>query len=250
MPRISVKACIVAATLAAVSLAGCRGTAAPSAASVAAASAGSASVSTDSPGPSESDAASPISSTGTGSAIEGGIVPSTVATGTPGGWPLACTSADTNGVIAGPAADALVTIDEIAAAVGLPIASTAAGQNSGVGSFDGYESCIYNFTAPSGNEGRLEVNLVVGQYNGKSAAAQFAETKASAPLRDRSCDGCDYVFSPLPSVGGAQVIKGIDTAGDESVIALLGDVYVELVQSNLTETRMVNLVKLILSKAQ
>jgi hypothetical protein len=224
--RVALSAVVIAA--ATVALAGCGHGAPPSAAA-------------------PPSATTPASAT----ALPSAAAPSQAASGKP--FPLACASVDTSGSqasLAPASATAPVTLDEIGTSVGFPVASAMPDTNSAI-SFQGYESCRYQFTTPAGGA-QLDVGLVIGAnpLDGKSATAEFAATKATGlPLPDRSgsCDGCGYTFTALPGVG-TSAIHGTDLAQDDTVVAVHADVYVEITSIDLKESRLVSLARLVLSK--
>jgi hypothetical protein len=160
---------------------------------------------------------------------------------------------DTSGsqaTVAPSSATSPVTLDDISTAVGFPVDSAMPDTNSAI-SFQGYESCRYQFTTPAGGA-QLDVDLVIGAnpLDGKSAAAEFAATKATGlPLPDRSgsCDGCGYTFTALAGVG-TSAIHGTDLAQDDTVVAVNPDVYVEITSIDLKESRLVRLARLVLSQ--
>ena len=222
-------------TAATVGLAGCRDGASPSDAATR-------------PPPPATTASSARSSV---TASPSAAAPSRAASGKP--VPLACASVDTSGsqaTLAPASATAPVTLDDIGTAVGFPVDSAMPDTNSAI-SFQGYESCRYQFTTPAGGA-QLDVDLVIGAnpLDGKSAAAEFAATQATGlPLPDRSgsCDGCGYTFTALAGVG-TSAIHGTDLARDDTVVAVSPDVYVEITSIDLKESRLVRLARLVLSK--
>ncbi len=143
-----------------------------------------------------------------------------------------------------------VTLDDIGSAVGFPVASAMPDSNSAI-AFQGYEGCRYQFTTPAGGA-LLDVGLVVGTnpLDGESATAEFTATKATGlPMSDRSsnCDGCGYTFTALSGVG-TSAIQGTDTTQDDTVVAVGVDVYVEISSTDLKESRLVSLARLVLTK--
>lgn len=168
-------------------------------------------------------------------------------------FPLACASVDTSGSQASlvPAsATSPVTLDDIGTSVGFPVASAMPDTNSAI-AFHGYESCRYQFTTPAGGA-QLDVGLVVGSnpLDGKSAAAEFTATKATGlPMPDRSgnCDGCGYTFTALSGVG-ASALRGTDATQDDTVVAVGAGVYVEVTSTDLKESRLVRLARLVLTR--
>ena len=71
-------------------------------------------------------------------------------------------------ITAAPSATAPVTLDDISTAAGCPVDSGMPDTNSAI-SFQGYESCRYQFTTPAGGA-QLDVDLVIGAnpLDGKS----------------------------------------------------------------------------------
>jgi hypothetical protein len=179
------------------------------------------------------------------------VASSQAAAGKP--FPLACASVDTSGSqasLAPASATSPVTLDDIGASVGFPVASAMPDSNSAI-AFQGYESCRYQFTTLAGGA-QLDVGLVVGTNprDGKSAAAEFTATKATGlPMPDRSsnCDGCGYTFTALSGVG-TSALRGTDAIQDDTVVAVGAGVYVEVSSTDLRESRLVRLARLVLAK--
>ncbi len=177
--------------------------------------------------------------------------PSQAASGKP--FPLACASVDTSGSqasLAPASATSPVSLDDIGASVGFPVASAMPDTNSAI-AFQGYESCRDQVTTPAGGA-QLDVGLVVGTnpLDGKSATAEFTATKATGlPMADRSsnCDGCGYTFTALSGVG-TSALQGTDATQDDTVVAVGADVYVEISSTDLRESRLVSLARLVLIK--
>jgi hypothetical protein len=94
---------------------------------------------------------------------------------------------------------------------------------------------------------------VVGKNptDGKSAADELAATRSTRlPLSNRPYTGdCAYDLASLPGVGDT-AFKATQAGGEEVVVALHGDVYLEVGPGNLKEERMVSLAQLIFSKVQ
>lgn len=198
-------------------------------------------------------AAAPPSATtpAAATALSSVAAPSQAASGQP--FPLACASVDTSGSqasLAPASATSPVTLDDIGTSVGFPVASAMPDTNSAV-AFQGYEGCRYQFTTPAGGA-LLDVDLVIGvnPLDGKTATAEFTTTKATRlPMSDRggSCDGCGYIFTALPGVG-MSAIQGTDATRDDTVVAVGADAYVEISSTDLKESRLVGLARLILVK--
>ena len=173
---------------------------------------------------------------------------STEPTGTP--FPIACGTAVTVGDPSSVPAGAVISLRQIGTAVGFTVTRAMPVPNSAVGSFRGYEGCDYQFDTPAGGGG-LQIHLVLGTdpVTGKSAAADFADVRTNhRPLSEVACtgSGCPYQLTPAAGLGDA-ALTGKDTTGFLALIILQGNRYLEVSHSDLKQSRMQQLARLILN---
>lgn len=163
-------------------------------------------------------------------------------------FPVACTSVSAQGGFVSPG-PAQVSLDQIGSAVGFKVETAMPDTQSALG-FHGYEGCRYSFTTPSGG-GQLDVSVVIGTdpttMNDESAAHEFADTKAqSMPRSQRSCTGdCGWAVARTPGIGDAALT--LTQSGESVVVALKGDVYVEIGPGDFKVERELALAKLLIS---
>jgi hypothetical protein len=117
--------------------------------------------------------------------------------------------------------------------------------------FHGYESCRYQFTTPSGGA-QLDVSVVIGTdpttMSNQSAAQDLADTKAQKmPRSERGCTGdCTWKVAATPGIGDeAYTLTEMD--GTTVVVALRGDMYVEIGPGDLKLERELSLARVIFS---
>ena len=163
-------------------------------------------------------------------------------------FPVACTSVSSQGTFVTPG-PGQVTLDQISSAVGFKVNTSMPDTQSALG-FHGYEGCRYTFTTPSGG-GQLDVSVVIGTdpstMNNESAAQEFGDTKAkSMPRSQRSCTGdCAWTVAPTSGIGDAALT--LTQSGESVVVALKGDVYVEVGPGDFKVERELALAKLLIS---
>lgn len=163
-------------------------------------------------------------------------------------FPVACTSVNTQGGFVSPGT-AQVSLDQIGSAVGFTVDTAMPDTQSALG-FHGYEGCRYSFTTPSGG-GQLDVSVVIGTdpttMNNESAAKEFADTKAdSMPRSQRDCTGdCGWSVAQTQGIGDSALT--LTQSGESVVVALKGDVYVEVGPGDFKVERELALAKLLIS---
>lgn len=163
-------------------------------------------------------------------------------------FPVACTSVSAQGTFVAPG-PGQVSLDQISSAVGFKVDTAMPDTQSALG-FHGYEGCRYSFTTPSGG-GQLDVSVVIGTdpttMTNESAAQEFADTKAKQlPRSERSCTGdCTWTVSPTPGIGDSALI--LTQSGDSVVVALKGDVYIEVGPGDFKVERELALARLLIS---
>ncbi|HEU5425467.1 MAG TPA: hypothetical protein VFU74_01265 [Actinocrinis sp.] len=163
-------------------------------------------------------------------------------------FPVACTSVSSQGSFV-PPGPSQVSLDQISSAVGFKVNTSMPDTQSALG-FRGYESCRYTFTTPSGGA-QLDVSVVIGTdpttMDNVSAAQDFGDTKAkSMPRSQRSCTGdCAWTVSPTSGVGDQALT--LTQSGDSVVVALKGEVYIEVGPGDLKVERELALAKLLIS---
>lgn len=161
--------------------------------------------------------------------------------------PIACIPATSAGTFPSPPPGTLVTIDQIARAVGYPVRDAELDAPSTT-IFGGFESCQYTFTV-SGLTRTENVTIVEGTnpLDGKSSTDEFADTeRLEVPLSDRNCtaNSCSFHFLTFAGLGEAAV-KGASSEG-EVIATRQGSVYLEVGPGDLNQTAMVNLAEMIL----
>lgn len=162
--------------------------------------------------------------------------------------PLACANPSRKGVFPVPPPGTLVTIGDVAQAVGYRVVAAASSSTSAT--FSGYEFCRYTFDAPSTYAPETVV-LVVGSNpaDGLTAQEEFDTTERTQnPLSARPCDvaGCGgYGFVSYPGLG-EEALKG-SNQGQEVLAVRNGDAYVEVGPGTLSPTQIFNLAELIIS---
>ena len=163
-------------------------------------------------------------------------------------FPVACTSVSSQGTFVTPG-PGQVTLDQISSAVGFKVDTSMPDTQSALG-FHGYEGCRYTFTTPSGG-GQLDVSVVIGTdpttMNNETAAQEFGDTKAkSMPRSQRSCTGdCTWSVSPTSGIGDSALT--LTQSGESVVVALKGDVYIEVGPGDFKVERELALAKLLIS---
>ncbi|MGH2719961.1 MAG: hypothetical protein ACRDJU_15485 [Actinomycetota bacterium] len=162
--------------------------------------------------------------------------------------PLACIPATSAGKFPSPPTGTVVTIDQIAQAVGHPVRDAEL-DSPATTIFGGFEACQYTFSI-SGLSQTENVTLVEGTnpLDAKTATDEFADTEQlEVPLSDRDCtaNSCNFHFVTFPGLGEAAV-KGSGSEG-EVIAARQGSIYLEIGPGNLNQTEMVNLAQTVLS---
>jgi len=162
--------------------------------------------------------------------------------------PIACVPATSAGTFPSPPPGTVVTVDQIAQAVGHKV-TDAELDSPATPIFGGFEACMYTFTI-SGLSHTENVTLVEGTnpLDGKSPTDEFADTEQmQVPLSDRDCtaNGCSFHFVTFPGLGDAAV-KGAGSEG-EVIATRQGAIYLEVGPGDLPQANMVNLAQLILS---
>ena len=188
-------------------------------------------------------------SASTSAAAAGSTEPSQPsATSSAAPFPVACTSVSSQGGFVAPG-PGQVSLDQIGAAVGFKVTTAMPDTQSALG-FRGYEGCRYTFTTASGG-GQLDVSVVLGTdpttMNNESAAQEFADTKAkSMPRSQRSCTGdCAWTVSPAAGIGDRALT--LTQSGEWVVVALKGDLYLEVGPGDFRVERELALAKLLIS---
>lgn len=162
--------------------------------------------------------------------------------------PLACAQPSPKGTFPAPPVGTLVTVGDIAGAVGYRVVDAQADSTSTI--FSGYEACRYIFDAPS-SYAPESVFLVVGSNpaDGMTAQEEFDTTERTQdPLSARPCTvaGCGgYGFASFPGLG-EEALKG-SNQGQEILAVRNRDVYLEVGPGTLSQAQMVNLAELIIS---
>jgi hypothetical protein len=142
-----------------------------------------------------------------------------------------------------------VSLAQIGAAVGFQVTIAMPVLPSAMG-FHGYQGCLYQFTTPSGG-GRLDVSVVIGTdpstFANSTAAQEFADTKAQTmPRSERGCTGsCAWNVVATPGIGDAALT--LTRPGGTVVVALKGDVYVEVGPGDLKVERELSLARLLIA---
>lgn len=163
-------------------------------------------------------------------------------------FPVACTSVSSQGTFVSPG-PGQVSLDQIGRAVGFTVETAMPDTQSALG-FHGFENCRYQFSTPSGG-GRLDVSVVIGSdpttTANESAAREFADTKAqSMPRSQRSCTGdCAWTVSPTPGLGDSALT--LTQSGESVVVALRGEVYVEVGPGDFKVERELSLARVLLA---
>ncbi len=166
-----------------------------------------------------------------------------------GAFPVACASLTDQGGYGTPGPSE-VSLDQVGTDVGFTVSSAVLDTQSTLG-FHGYEGCRYQFTTPSGGA-QLDVSVVVGTdpttWTKESAAQDFADTKTqSMPRSERGCTGdCTWTATATPGIGDSALTM-TQTGGDTVVVALKGDVYIEVGPGDLKVERDVALAKLLVA---
>ncbi|MBS2964103.1 hypothetical protein KGA66_13680 [Actinocrinis puniceicyclus] len=199
-------------------------------------------------------AATKVSVTATPPAAEaasgpaGGNQPSTSASTTAAPFPVACTSVSSQGTFVSPG-PGQVSLGQISRAVGFTVETAMPDTQSALG-FHGYENCRYQFSTPSGG-GQLDVWVVIGTdpttTANEPAAREFADTKTQAmPRSQRGCTGdCAWTVSPTPGLGDSALT--LTQSGDSVVVALKGNVYVEVGPGDFKVERELSLARVLLA---
>lgn len=174
--------------------------------------------------------------------------PSSPSSSTAAPFPVACTSVSSQGTFVSPG-PSQVSLEQISGAVGFKVDTAMPDTQSALG-FHGYEGCRYSFTTPSGG-GQLDVSVVIGTdpttMTNESAAQEFADTKAKQlPRSQRSCTGdCTWTVAATPGIGDSALT--LTQSGDTVVVALKGDVYIEIGPGDFKVERELALAKLLIS---
>ncbi|HEV3172512.1 MAG TPA: hypothetical protein VGZ32_19355 [Actinocrinis sp.] len=162
-------------------------------------------------------------------------------------FPVACASLTAQGDYGSPGPSE-VSLDQLGTAVGFPVSSAVLDTQSALG-FRGYEGCRYQFTTPGGG-GQLDVSVVIGTdpttWTNETAAQDFADTKTqSMPRSERGCIGdCKWAAAATPGIGDSALTM-TQTGGDTVVVALKGDLYIEVGPGDLKLEREIALAKLL-----
>ena len=184
--------------------------------------------------------------TASASATGGGLAS---ASGSGAAYPIACGSFDSNGGFTSPSPSSL-SLAQIGTAVGFQVSSAVLDTQSTLG-FHGYEGCRYQFTTPSGGA-QLDVSVVLGTdpttFAHQSAAQDLADTKAQKmPRSERGCSGdCTWQVAATPGIGD-EAYTLTSTDGTTVVVALRGDLYVEVGPGDLKVERELSLARAIFS---
>jgi hypothetical protein len=164
-------------------------------------------------------------------------------------FPVACASLTSQGGFGTPGPSE-VSLDQVGKAVGFTVSSAVLDTQSTLG-FHGYEGCRYQFTTPSGGA-QLDVSVVIGTdpttMSKETAAQDFADTKTqSMPRSERGCTGdCTWTATATPGIGDSALTM-TRTGGDTVVVALKGDLYVEVGPGDLKVEREVALATLLVA---
>ena len=145
-------------------------------------------------------------------------------------FPVACASLTSQGGYGTPGPSE-VSLGQVGTAIGFTVSSAVLDTQSTLG-FHGYEGCRYQFTTPSGGA-QLDVAVVIGTdpttFSNETAAQDFADTKSqSMPRSERGCTGdCKWTATATPGIGDSALTM-TQVGGDTVVVALKGDVYIEV----------------------